>query len=74
MLFHISKQPLAQALLLLRIMNQKHEQKTKGTVIAERIRSKTNQLSDEERERLVQKARKLMHGGGGQDKACAHRR
>lgn len=55
-------------------MSQKHEPKTKGTVMGEEIRAKANRLSDEERERLILKARVLMHGTDGSGKACAHRR
>jgi hypothetical protein len=56
-------------------MNQSEPQKkTKGTVIAEEIRQKANSLSDAEREKLLEEARHLMHGGDGKAKASAHRR
>ena len=53
-------------------MSRKHEPKTKGTVMAEKIREKTNRLSDEVRQQLLERARELIQGGQG--KACAHRR
>lgn len=53
-------------------MSQKPAHKTKGTIAAEEIRAKTNHLTDAEREKLVNRARELMNGGGGKGKACAH--
>ena len=55
-------------------MSQSEQQKkTKGTVIAEEIRKQANFLSDAEREKLLDEARALMHGGDGKGKARAHR-
>lgn len=54
-------------------MSARNQPKSKGTVMAERIRAKTNRLTDEEREQLAERARALINGGGP-DKAFARRR
>jgi len=46
---------------------------TKGTVMAAKIRAKTNQLPDHERERLMGRALMLIYKDG-QGKVCARSR
>jgi len=42
----------------------KKEKKSKGTVIAEETRAKTNNLSDSERNELMARAMQLIYRGG----------
>jgi hypothetical protein len=47
--------------------------KSKGVAMAAKIRAKTNQLSDQKRDRLMGRAFELIFKGG-QGKACARSR
>ena len=55
-------------------MGSQPQPKSKGAVAAERIRAKTNQLTDEQREVLLQRARALMGESGVAPKPCARSR
>jgi hypothetical protein len=52
--------------------HHRRETKSKGTIMAEETRAKTNRLSDEERHRLMGKALERIYKGG-RGKVCAHR-
>lgn len=54
-------------------MALKKTAKSKGTAMAEKIRAKTNQLSDHQRERLMGRALELIYKGG-HGKLCARSR
>lgn len=53
-------------------MSRKQHPKSKGTVMAEKIRSNANGLTDAQRDELIKRAHSMIHGTGP-DKPSATR-
>lgn len=52
----------------------KPEQKSKGTIIAEKVRERANAYSDEKRAILVERGMALIYGTGAHAKCTSNRR